>query len=150
LLAIRLLDGYALPQKEVPMSASDYAAFRAQMMRYKMHFDQDRDSSRYFSNAAVTALGLFLAERNEMLRKMGKAGVVLPAALSVSSPVFMAAIDCVAEQMQCPVEERMSAVDFLRHFGSQIESRYDSEYAEPVRKALKTVHDGLHSLGLTG
>jgi hypothetical protein len=130
------------------MSASDAMAFRARIMSYKRSYDQDRDSSRYFSKTAAAALNLWLAEQNEFRARMGKAGLVLPTALSASSPLFMAAIDTVANAIDCPVDERMSALQFLNHFGNQVANRYDSEYAEPVRKALKVVSDSLRSLGL--
>lgn len=123
------------------MSASNVLVFRAKVTGYKQAHDEDGDTSRYVTNATVAALNLWLAEQ--------RAGFVLPAALSVSSPLFMAAIDSVAHAVNCPVEERMSALEFLQHLGDQVQNRYDSEYAEPVRKALRSVRDGLRNLGLT-
>jgi hypothetical protein len=130
------------------MSANDQMFFRTKVLGYKTSYDKDRDASRYVSNCTLSALNLWLAEQNALLKKMGKAGLVLPTALSTSSPLFMAAIDTVAHAIDCPVDQKMSALQFLSHFGSQVGTRYDSEYAEPVRKALKSVRDGLRSVGL--
>jgi len=79
---------------------------------------------------------------------MGRAGLVLPTALSASSPLFMAVMDVVAHQVSCPVDEKMSAREFLEHFVGQVENRYDSEYAEPTRKVLKSVRDAFRHVGL--
>ena len=130
------------------MSATDQMYFRAKVMRYKNSYDDDRDAVRYATNSVAAGLALILVEKNEYLKKMGKVGLVLPTALSVSSPMFMAAIDTVAHQVSCPVDEKMSALEFIQHFGTQIGNRYDSEYAEPTRRALKAVRDGLRAIGL--
>ena len=130
------------------MSATDQMFFRSKIMRYKNSYDQDRDVVRYTTNNVSAGIALIMAEKNEYLKRMGKVGLVLPTALSLSSPLFMGAIDSVAHQISCPVDERMSALEFIQHFGERIGDRYDSEYAEPTRKALKAVRDALHSIGL--
>jgi len=130
------------------MSATDQMYFRAKVMRYKSSYDKDGDGNRYFANVTVSAVSLWLAEQNELRKRMGKAGLVLPTALSMSSPLFMAAMDAVADHIHCPVDQRMSALEFLNHLGERIKKRYESEYVDPVKEALKTVHDALHSLGL--
>jgi hypothetical protein len=152
-IAFDLKDLYRLPHhlslKELLMSATDYMLYRAKISHYKSNYERDQDDSRYTSSCVVAALSLLLADNKESLKRMGKAGVALPAVLSASSPVFMAAIDSVADAMHCPVDQRMTAVDFLSHFAKQVGNRCDSEYVEPVRKALKSVGDGLRTLGFT-
>jgi hypothetical protein len=134
--------------REFSMSATDHLYFSAQVKRYKTSYVHDGDEIRYVTNVSVAAANVWLAEKNELRKKMGKAGLVLPTALSASSPFFMAAMDAVAANVHCPVDKRMSAVEFLKHLSERIQVRYDSEYVKPAKDALKTVHDALQSLGL--
>ena len=105
------------------MSATDQMFFRSKIMRYKNSYDQDRDVVRYTTNNVSAGIALIMAEKNEYLKRMGKVGLVLPTALSLSSPLFMGAIDSVAHQISCPVDERMSALEFIQHFGERIGDR---------------------------
>ena len=130
------------------MSATDHLYFSAKVSHYKTNYDQDGDEIRYVTNVTVAAANLWLAEENVLRKKMGKAGLALPTALSASSPFLMATMDAVAKQVHCPVNKRMSALEFLKHLTERIKIRYDSEYVKPTKDALKSVHDALQSLGI--
>lgn len=131
------------------MSATDYMLYRTKVSYYKSNHDKDHDDSRYTSSCLVAAFSLLLADNKEWSKRMGRAGAILPAALSAGTPLLMAVIDSVADAMHCPVDQEMTAVDYLNHFAKQVKNRYHSEHVVPVRNALKSVEDGLRTLGFT-
>lgn len=122
--------------------------FRLKLMTWRTAHQRDGDGTRYFSKCVTEGLSLWLKENNELRKRMGKAGLVAPTALSASSPLLMAALDTLSDAILCPVDEQHSAEEWLQHLGQKVKSRYDSEYVGPVRATLQPVHDALRSLGL--
>lgn len=132
------------------MSAQDHNFLRLKVMNWRLAYQKDGDGVRYFSNCTAAAMSLWLAEQNDLRKRLGIAGHIAPAALSATSPLLMAALDTIFDSLRCPIDEQHSATDFLDHFAEQVKSRYDFECIGPVRNALKPVRDALQSLGLLG
>lgn len=130
------------------MSASDHNVIRLKLINWRLAYQKDGNGIRYFSNCAATAMSLWLEEQNALRAKMGMAGRVAPTALSVSSPLLMAALEFLVDELDCPIDSQYTATDFLDHFAKKVKSRYDSEYIGPVRNTIKPVRDALLSLGL--
>jgi hypothetical protein len=130
------------------MSANDHNLLRLRVINSRLAYQKDGDSIRYFSNCTASALSLWIAEQNVLRARMGKLGHVAPAALSATSPLLMAALDLIADELHCPVDRQHTAFDFLEHFAERVQARYDTEYVGPMRNALKPVRDALQSLGL--
>jgi hypothetical protein len=130
------------------MSASDHAVFRLKMQGAQQAYKENQDNSKYFVNSAVAAAQLWLADFNASQQKLRLANKAMPAALTAAAPALMAVMDVLGETLSCPVDERMTAKDWLEHFGEKIQSRYNAEIVGPTKQNLKTVYEALKSLGL--